>query len=224
MEDSKIEWCNHTGNLWIGCQEVHEGCDNCYARVLNHRWGHENWGNVPRRAVKKIWNDFAKWQKEAKAADRIDRVFVGSMMDIFEKPMPVIDSKGNAMFVDSGNTMPLDTGLLRDEFFTDVVPNSPNLMFLLLTKRPGNINRFIPEAWKITPPENVMFGTSPVNQQTSDKLIPQLLEVKGQKFLSCEPMLGEINLIDYLDEIDWVIVGGESGRSSVSWRSPLTPT
>ena len=114
----------------------------------------------------------------------------------------------------------------------------PNLMFLLLTKRPSNINKYIPEIWKTNPPENVMFGTSPVNQETSNKLIPQLLQVKGKHFLSIEPQLGPVDLTlvkqtvsngyfgDCLQSyhipqsekhipypiIDWVIQGGESGH------------
>lgn len=65
-----------------------------------------------------------------------------------------------------------------------------------------------------------MFGTSPVDQETADKLIPQLLEVNGKKFLSVEPMLDKVTfnprwLIgspEYKGQIDWVICGGESGH------------
>ena len=117
-QDSKIEWTHHTANLWIGCVEVHDGCDNCYARVLNHRWGKENWGNkVPRRAVKKVWSDFKKFQKLAKEAGEVHRVFVGSMMDIFEKPMPVVDSKGIRLKMDDMDEEGMTTGDLRKHFF-----------------------------------------------------------------------------------------------------------
>lgn len=230
-QDSKIEWCKHTGNIWWGCMEVHEGCDNCYARVLAHRWKQELWGHdVPRRVIQSFFSDMDKYQKLAAAAGVIERVFVGSMMDIFEKPMPTINSKGETLLT--------DTGYLRNIFFKNISDGRyPNLMFLLLTKRPSNINKYIPESWKITPPDNVMFGTSPVNQETADKLIPQLLKVKGKKFLSVEPMLDAINLkvlgdsedgftnclkgltfcagmnepLEH-DKIDWVICGGESGQ------------
>ena len=201
-QNSKIEWTHHTANLWIGCTEIHEGCDNCYARVLNHRWKHNNWGDrVPRRAVKKAIPEILRLQKLAAATGETHRVFVGSMMDIFEKPMPlaqpitIIEESKTATF---GTGPFTNTGELRQYFFQVIVPQCPNLMFLLLTKRPGNINRFIPEDWKQAPPANVMFGTSPVNQQTADKLIPQLLEVKGRRFLSCEPLLGPIDIKKYL--------------------------
>jgi protein gp37 len=218
-ENSKIEWTEHTANLWWGCTKVHAGCDNCYAETLANRYKINVWGNdVPRRSVKSVWNDFVKYQKAADKAGRIDRVFVGSMMDIFEKPMPLVDSNGQPVFMDPTSEEPITTGYLRHRFFTEVVPNSPNLLFLLLTKRPSNINKYIPPSWKADPPKNVMFGTSPVDQETADKLVPQLLEVKGKKFLSVEPMLGQVTFNPTWlqrragkETIDWVICGGESG-------------
>jgi protein gp37 len=206
-KDSKIEWTHHTANLWHGCTKVHEGCDNCYAEALAKRWGHNVWGNdKPRKAIKSVWDDLEKYQKLAQKAGKIHRVFVGSMMDIFEKPMPMIDSKGNEL--------PDNSDVLRQKFFNEVIPQSPNLLFLLLTKRPSNINKLIPEDWKVNPPKNVMFGTSPVNQQTADTLIEHLQRVNGRKFLSVEPQLSEITLMRWLSEkkIDWVIQGGESGH------------
>ena len=203
-ENSKIEWTDHTANLWHGCTKVHEGCDHCYAEAQSHRWGNNLWGpDKPRKSVKSVWTDLEKFQKIAKAAGTIHRVFVGSMMDIFEKPMPLIANDGLAL------TQTTDD--LRKWFFGEVVPNSPNLMFLLLTKRPSNINKYIPEEWKANPPANVMFGCSVVNQETAAKLIPQLMQVNGKRFLSIEPQLDMIDIRQYLQFISWVIVGGESG-------------
>jgi protein gp37 len=208
-QNSKIEWTHHTANLWHGCTKVHEGCDNCYAETLAKRWGNDVWGNdKPRKIINSVFNELDKFQRIAKEANEMQRVFVGSMMDIFEKPMPLIDSKGIEVPT-------LNTGEIRDTFFKRISENRyPNLMFLLLTKRPSNINKYIPESWKEAPPENVMFGTSPVNQQTSEKLIMQLLEVKGKRFLSVEPQLDSINIQGFLFNggIDWVIQGGESGH------------
>lgn len=221
-QNSKIEWCTHTANLWWGCTKVHEGCDNCYAETLSNRWNFDIWGNdKPRRIINSVWKDLAKYQKLAKDAGEIHRVFVGSMMDIFEKPMPLIDSKGNIV---EG----MDTGELRKVLFHNIY-QYPNLLFLFLTKRPSNINKYIPDLWKDTPPKNVMFGTSPVNQETSEKLINQLLQVKGRKFLSVEPQLGSVDLwganfknidgsfsgaVTHWENcgVDWVIQGGESGH------------
>lgn len=205
--NSKIEWTHHTGNLWWGCTKVHAGCDNCYAETLSNRFGDDIWGNdKPRKAIKSVWGKFLFWQAKAADAGEIHRVFVGSMMDIFEKPMVLIDSKGDLMFEHTGD--------LRDKFFKEIVPNCPNLMFLLLTKRPSNINKYIPESWKENPPENVMFGTSPADEKTFQTLVPQLQKVNGKRFLSIEPQLEEINLFGKnTDGINWIIQGGESGHN-----------
>ena len=206
-QNSKIEWTHHTANLWHGCTKVHEGCDNCYAETLAKRWGNDVWGNdKPRKEIKAFFTDLDKYQKLAKEANENHRVFVGSMMDIFEKPMPLIDSKGNARHY--------DTGKIRELFFMNIdFGKYPNLIFLLLTKRPSNINKIIPENWKTNPPKNVMFGTSPVNQTTYTTLVRQLLEVNGKKFLSIEPQLDFISIpSDLYKGIDWIIQGGESGH------------
>lgn len=232
-ENSKIEWCHHSANLWWGCTEVHKGCDKCYARVFSNRYNNGDkslWGNdKPRKEIKSVWANLRKWQKVAERKGEFHRVFVGSMMDVFEKPMPVIDSKGEMQ--------PYTTGDLRERFFTQVVPECPNLIFLLLTKRPSNINKYIPERWKENPPANVMYGASVVDQKTFNNVMNHLSGVKGKKFLSMEPLLDEVN-ISYISGpeyccdgwecgcaglpidppaflaagINWIIVGGESGH------------
>lgn len=211
-QDSKIEWCKHTNNLWWGCVRVHIGCDACYAEVLDNRYHNKNshWGNdSSRMIVKSTFNNFIKYQKLAKEAGEIHSVFVGSMMDIFEKPMPLVDFNGKKL---DGTTDDL-----RQKYFKEIVLNTTNLRHLMLTKRPSNILKYIPEDWKNNPPKNIMYGTSPVDQETANTLIHQLLKVKGYKFLSVEPQLGEIILkpewIDQSSEekIDWLICGGESG-------------
>ena len=227
-QNSKIEWTDHTANLWHGCTKVHVGCDNCYAEAQAKRWGNDIWGNdKPRKEIKSVWNDLNKYQKLAEIEGGIHKVFVGSMMDIFEKPMPLIDS--------NGNNLDYNTGDLRNQFFSEIIDGSyPNLMFLLLTKRPSNINKYIPLVWKISPPSNVMFGTSPVDQATADNLIPQLLQVKGKRFLSIEPQLDHITLrFDWVNHwpkpsgtgIDWIINGGESGYNrrpfNLDWARSL---
>lgn len=206
-QNSKIEWTHHTVNLWWGCTNVHEGCDNCYAEALSHRYKNDVWGNdKPRKIVKSAFSDLEKYQKLAYNAGEMHRVFVGSMMDIFEKPMPIFNSR-------IGNT-----GDLRWCLFLEIdLGKYPNLLFLFLTKRPSNINKYIPEFWKTNPPKNVMFGCSVVNQKTADTLIPQLLEVNGKRFLSIEPQLDAIDLravktgIIPTKSIHWIIQGGESG-------------
>jgi len=227
MENSLISWTHHTANIWIGCAHVHPGCDNCYAETLDNRWNGGHWGpKTNRKIVTSVWDNLKRFQNLAEQSGETHRVFVGSMMDIFEKPYPLEDSKGNLL---SGIT----TGDLRDRFFNDVVPAYPNLQFLLLTKRPGNIKKYVPASWLVTPPANVMYGYSVVDQPTTDG-IDDLVAVPGLHFLSMEPLLGPVNLSKwlenpnwdydsvskpkYLNNINWIIVGGESGADKSKIR------
>lgn len=228
-----IGWCHYTVNLWWGCFPVHAGCDNCYASALSHRWGNDLWGNdKPRKLIESVWRDLARYQRLAKAAGEMHRVFVNSMSDLFEKPMPLIKSKREPA-IDASNGSLIGTDHLRNLLFDAIDEGMyPNLIFLLLTKRPSNINKYIPESWRYTPPPNVMFGTSPVNPDTFNKLFGQLCEVNGKRFLSIEPQL---DLIDFnyckfsknyiTDHIDWIIQGGESGHGrrpfNINWACSM---
>lgn len=216
--NSKIEWTDHTANLWWGCTNVHEGCDNCYAERWAHRYS-VGWGNdTPRKMLRKSLTQFLSLQAKAEAAGEIHRVFVGSMMDIFERDMPMVNHEGNPA-IDSSDGSPIRTMALRDQFFNEVVPSSPNLLFLLLTKRPSNINKMIPISWVINPPKNVMFGASVVNPKTAMDVHRHLSRVNGRRFYSVEPQLSFINFQNHLDGIDWVIQGGESGPN----KRPFNP-
>lgn len=212
-ENSKIEWTEHTGNIWWGCEHVHTGCDNCYAEKFAYSKGHSLWGkDAPRLIIKPIFKNLAKYQRQAAEGKRRDRVFVGSMMDIFEKSLPLFFFNGTPVINDV-TLAAVTSGELREELFRRISNNEyPNLYFLLLTKRPSNINKMIPAAWKESPPENVMFGASTVDQPTFDNLVKHLKKVKGKRFLSMEPQVGPI--VGDLDGIDWVIQGGESGAKS----------
>lgn len=241
-QNSKIEWTDHTVNLWWGCTSVHSGCDNCYAEAWSKRFdgGNSLWGNdKPRRRIDSVWNDLKRYQKIAAKLGAIHRVFVGSMMDIFERPMRVIDSKGYTLLT--------DTGQIRTTLFDFIEAGTyPNLLFLFLTKRPSNINKYIPESWQKDQPWNVIYGTSIVDQKTADTLIPQLLQVNGKRFLSVEPQLDELSLAEYLWQLEnyceecgtggkhlkkpcdnkcnfkpihWVIQGGESGPNKRPFKT-----
>jgi len=224
---TKIEWTHHTFNPWWGCTKVHAGCTNCYAEALDKRWGGDHWGNGPRRMVLGEWGKPAKWNAEAQAAGERRRVFCASMCDLFEDHKgEVVDQQGKPV------PLPHSPGVwtvphLRTRVF-HLVEATPWLDWLMLTKRPENINDMVPSRWHDEWPANVMTGTSPCNQETADKCIPALLKVPGRHFLSCEPLIGPLLLADLEREyedgqafdwlggggIDWVIVGGESGRKS----------
>lgn len=210
-ENSKIEWTDHTVNLWWGCTKVHEGCDNCYAETTSARYGNDVWGNdKPRKKVNSSFGDLAKFNKQAAKLGEIQSVFIGSMMDIFEKPMDMIGNGGLELNV--------QTEEKRWVLFREIGLGSyPNLRFLFLTKRPSNINKMIPESWLTKAPDNVWFGASVVNQGTFDTLVPQLLKVNHENlFLSMEPQLAPIDIMpimsrDNTTSIKWIIQGGESG-------------
>ena len=101
-ENSKIEWTDHTVNLWWGCSKVHTGCKNCYAESLSHRFGDDIWGeDKGRKAIKSAFKDLNKYQKQAKKENKLVKVFIGSMMDIFEESKELI--KPTDEFKDTGD-------------------------------------------------------------------------------------------------------------------------
>lgn len=200
--NTEISWTEHTLNLFRGCTKVSPLCDHCYAEREGKRWGIE-WGNGAPRVVTKSWrSSLNKMRKAAIASGHKHRVFVGSMMDIAEKSMPT-DQEG------------VMTGQIRDEFFK-MVPDYPELNFLLLSKRPSNYKTVLPPEWfNGRSPANVMFGISVGTQKEADHLIPLFIECTpagSQRFVSMEPLLERVTLpFALFGGIDWVIVGGESG-------------
>lgn len=196
--NSEISWTNHTLNGWHGCTKVSAGCRNCYAETLSKRWGRKIWGPQAERMILSDanWKKPLTWDKQARAAGRQDRVFAFSMADVFE------DRR--------------DLDAPRQRFF-QLVEDTPNLMWLILTKRPELMNTLTPEHWgQMGWPDNTCAMTSVENQEQADIRIPYLLQVPAPYLaLSMEPLLGEVILrADYLSEISWVITGGESGHGA----------
>ena len=221
--NSKIEWTDHTFNPWWGCTKVHQGCTHCYAETLDKRYGESHWGNNPRRMIVGEWGKPEKWNRDAmKDFGRPARVFCASMCDLFEKyDGPVVNQQGDTLFVDGERVThvpratPVTLDWLRARVF-QIVEKTPNLEWLFLTKRPENVPEMVPERWLKEWPRNVMTGTSPCDQETADECIPHLRKVPGRRFLSCEPLLGPIDLPFFREDeggsrsIHWVIVGVES--------------
>lgn len=215
-ENSNIEWTEHTVNLWWGCAKVHDGCKNCYAETLSNRFGDDVWGeNTPRKLIKSAFKDLNKFQRNAKKQNKIEKVFVGSMMDIFEKPKPLIGLREEYV----------TTSDLRNKLFDEISDGKyPNLVFLFLTKRPENIVSYIPFDWIDNPPKNVWFGTSVSSQKTVSAVNFLTANSTAKLFLSIEPQIDEISKID-LTYIDWVIQGGESGNKKrpfkIEWAEQM---
>jgi protein gp37 len=176
-ETTAIEWARATWSPWEGCQKAGPGCDHCYAESMN-RWLRkgENWGpGAPRREYSdKHWEKPLKWNDQAAAAGEQWRVFP-SVCDPFDKAAP-----------DGA----------RDRFWL-VVEATPNLTWLLLTKRIGNVLNMVPPSW-LKPggwPSNVWLGATIVNQEEADRDIPKLLATPATvRFLSMEPLLGPVDL------------------------------
>lgn len=222
--ETKIEWCDHTFNPWMGCTLVSPECTNCYAKTLmDDRYHKVEWGPKGTRVLtsEANWRQPAKWNREAASAGVKRRVFCASLADVFEDNRPVTGK---------GAITCHDLNYARQALF-NVIKDTPNLIWLLLTKRPKNIRAMVPEVWLKQWPDNVVTGTSAGCQWTADVNFPALLDVPGQHFLSCEPMLGPVELSKVsrparfhqqpmawehwlAKEISWVICGGESGLNA----------
>src|SRR5258707_9636158 len=86
MEDTKIQWTDHTFNPWWGCTRVSPGCAHCYADTWAKRTGHNvGGGDAPRRFFGvKHWNEPRAWNQSAAKRGTRPRVFCASMADVFE--------------------------------------------------------------------------------------------------------------------------------------------
>ncbi|SMD18250.1 phage Gp37/Gp68 family protein [Rhizobium sp. RU36D] len=194
-ENSAISWTRHTWNPWMGCTKVSPACDGCYAEALmDKRYAKVRWGNFPRaRTGAKTWNDPHRWNKQAVVDGDRPFVFCASLADIFDNQVP--------------------TQWRTDAF--EVMRNTPRLVYLLLTKRPQNIVRLSMEAGGL--PVNAALGTTCEDQPRADKNLPALLSAHDRvnslfTFLSCEPLLGPIDLSQFDSFPDWVIAGGETDQ------------
>jgi protein gp37 len=206
-KNSPIEWTHHTFNPWWGCTKISAGCDNCYAANLSKRYHSEEiWGpHTKRRFMSHAhWDTPIVWNNEAAAGNRRERVFCASMADVFE----------------------VRDDLARHRFrLLNLIEGTRNLDWLLLTKRPHSIQKLLPVDYKF--PHNVWLGVSVEDQERADKRIPylQAFTTPAVRFLSCEPLLGPIDIRRYLQpgrngvRIDWVICGGESEHGA----RPMNP-
>ncbi len=195
-KNSSIEWTHHTFNPWWGCAKVSPACKHCYAETLANRFGGAIWGAKGTRRTfgDEHWKEPLRWNKEAKASKKRFRVFCASMSDVFEDRRD-LDNERSKLW--------------------KLIEATPSLDWLLLTKRPEQVSNLSP--WGVDWPENVWLGTSVENQEWADIRLPQILSVPAKvRFLSCEPLLGPLNLSAHTKQggIHWIIAGGESGPGS----------
>lgn len=194
-ENSFISWCDHTFNPWIGCTPVSDACDFCYAERDNTRrkWV-EAWGSgVPRHRTK-TWGEPLKWNRNALVTGYRPRVFCASLADVFDNEV--------------------DPSWRVDLF--ELIRKTPNLRWILLTKRIGNARKMLPADW---PYPHVGLMSTLENQEVWDRDIEKLLSTPAAWHgVSAEPLLGRICISDAQRSItkqryklDWIITGGESG-------------
>lgn len=217
-EKTGIEWCDSTFNPWIGCTAISPACDNCYAKaMMDDRLHVAEWGpGKPRtRTSSGNWRQPLKWNRDHEAFfavhGRRRRVFCASLADVFDNEIP---------------------WQWRLDLFS-LIRDTPNIDWLLLTKRLGNVGPMLSELQvhgalgDVFP--NVWLGATICNQPEADRDLPRLLRTQAAVlFLSVEPLLGPIDLYkcgalhaDYniesawsVGNIDWVVVGGESGKNA----------
>ncbi len=214
MKNSAIAWTDHTFNPWWGCVRVSPGCQHCYAETFAKRLGMPHlWGAYSnrRRMSPSYWGQPLKWNAEAADAVTPPRVFCASMADVFEDHP--------------------DVGLDRVKLFA-LIEMTPNLDWLLLTKRPENIRRMLPLRWGVDvddggeTPDNVWLMTTTEDQERFDARMPHIAHICAPVIgISVEPMLGPVELYHYQGAIDWVICGGESGPGArpmdIEWARHL---
>lgn len=222
---TKIAWCDHTFQPWIGCVRVSPGCSNCYAEALAKArfegppgkklplWGVD----AARRPMSEdYWRAPNGWQRKAERVRARRRVFCASLADVFE-----ISNGRNltARDVMSDARMRLRSLILSTRSALD---------WLLLTKRPENIERIWPDWSRNGFPDNVWLGVTAEDQERADARIPILLAQRASvHFVSHEPALEAVDFSAFLSErkpfhtLDWIITGGESGPKArpydLSW-------
>ena len=204
--ETEIAWTDSTFNPWWGCVKVSDGCDNCYANSLASRWGHDVWGHDKERRFlsESNWNQPLLWNSAANEIGERKKVFCASMADVFERRDDLVPHRKRLL---------------------SLINHTASLDWQVLTKRPQNIKKLLPENYNYPP--NLWLGTSVEHQDAADKRIRYLLahDRAVVRFLSCEPLLGPVDIRKHLQpgpngaKIDWVIVGGEAGHHA----RPMNP-
>jgi protein gp37 len=186
MATTKIEWTENTWNPITGCTKISTGCKYCYAEVMARRlkaMGQEKYRNGFELTL------HPDTLKEPYTWKKGKMIFVNSMSDLFHK----------------------DVSIDYIQQIFKVIKENPQHVFQILTKRADILNYYDSEGW-LEWPHNLWMGVTVENSIVTDRI--DLLRRTGArvKFLSCEPLLSNLPAMN-LQNIDWVIVGGESGRT-----------
>lgn len=222
---TKIQWCDSTCNPTMGC----DGCElwdktkkKCYAGVLHTRFGGATPGYAPTFEEVTLFpgrmEQATKW-RDLRDTERVDKPWLNGLPRlIFVSDMS--DALSKAVTFD----------YLNDEVIRNVTSElGERHQWLWLTKRPARMAKFSNwlakrnQIW----PSNLWVGTSVTNQQKTSRITP-LTEIGSAdtiRFLSVEPQYGQIDLEQWLPQLQWVIQGGESGHGAkafdISWAISL---
>jgi protein gp37 len=158
--------------------QVAPACRFCYAKAWDKRYGGSSWGSKGERRMfgDKHWNRPLKWNRDAERAGEQVRVFCASMADVFEDHPALVEPRARLW---------------------DLIEATPALTWMLLTKRPENVAGMVP--WGASWPRAVWLGTSAGTQKFADQRLPVLLQHPAAvRFVSAAPLLGPLNVTDYL--------------------------
>ena len=175
-----------TMNFWMGCDKIAPECAHCYIDRVMQKMHREPWGQLYR--ARTTWGDPAKWQIKAEHEGLCYRVFTCSLSDFFH----------------------VKADPWRAEAW-EIIKHTPNLTWLILTKRPERILRCLPPDW---PYPNAWLFVSVGCRQTLNKMdvlrkVP--IHERAIRGISAEPLLEDISEEINLDGYRFVITGGESG-------------
>lgn len=186
MAKSKIEWTESTWNPITGCTKISTGCKFCYAEVMARRlkaMGQEKYRNGFKLTL------HPETLQEPFSWKKPKMIFVNSMSDLFHKDVPI--------------------DYIQQVF--QVIKSNPQHVFQILTKRADILRYYDSEGW-LEWSHNLWMGVTVENSETMHR-IDNLRNTDARvKFLSCEPLLSSLPDMN-LKNIDWVIAGGESGRT-----------
>jgi len=186
MATTKIEWTESTWNPITGCSKISTGCKFCYAEIMSIRlkaMGQEKYRNGFELTLHPDVLNEPYSWKKGKL------IFVNSMSDLFHKDVPV--------------------EYIQQIF--KVIKENPQHLFQILTKRADILRYYDSEGW-LEWPHNLWMGVTVENNNLTDRIESLRQTGARVKFLSCEPLLSSLPNLN-LSFIDWVIVGGESGRT-----------
>ncbi|KKQ95353.1 MAG: putative bacteriophage protein Gp37/Gp68 [Candidatus Woesebacteria bacterium GW2011_GWA1_39_11b] len=187
---TNISWTDATVNFWTGCKKVSDGCRDCYMFRDKKRWGQDP--NKITLSSDATFYAALKW-KDPK------RIFTCSWSDFF---LEEADAWRNVAW--------------------QVIKNTPQHTWQILTKRPERIGRCLPDDWG-RGYKNVQLGVTVESSKHLDRIPYLIYTPAAVHFISLEPLIDMVDLSDFImpcagkrimANIDWVIVGGESGRTA----------